>query len=125
MSFIGRLLISLIFIASGVNKIINFQTVMAGMAAKGLPMPDILLPAVIALELGGALALIFGLLVQPAALILAAFAVAAGVLYHNFWAVEPAQFMNQMNHFLKNIAIAGGLIYIAFHPADTRDRHDV
>jgi len=38
---------------------------------------------------------------------------ASALLAHRFWSAEPAQFANQLNHFLKNVAIAGGLLLVA------------
>jgi putative oxidoreductase len=38
--------------------------------------------------------------------------VPATLIFHNFWAVDPAQYQNQFNHFMKNLAIIGALVYV-------------
>jgi uncharacterized membrane protein YphA (DoxX/SURF4 family) len=44
---------------------------------------------------------------------MAAFSIAAGLIAHQFWSVDPAQLGNQLNHLLKNGAVAGGFIMAA------------
>ncbi len=72
-------------------------------------MPGILLPLVIALELGGGLLLIVGFQTRWVALALAVFTVLASVLFH----VGDGQ----MTMFLKNMAITGGLLLLFVHGA--------
>ena len=54
--------------------------------------------------------LITGLGAKVAAVALAAFTIAAGVIFHDFWAADATQYMNQFNHFMKNLAVVGGLL---------------
>jgi putative oxidoreductase len=72
------------------------------------------LPLVILLELGGGILLILNRYTRWVAFALAAFTLGAGVIGHAFWNAEPAQYANHLNHFLKNVAIVGGLIGVAF-----------
>jgi putative oxidoreductase len=46
------------------------------------------------------------------ALLLAVFTLAATLVFHNFWAVDAAQYSNQLNHFMKNLSILGALVFI-------------
>ena len=85
----GRIMLALIFLISGVAKIGNFAGTAGFMASKGIPFAEI------------ALALAIFLFLIPATLI-----------FHNFWAADAAQFQNQLNHFLKNVCILGGVLYI-------------
>ncbi len=48
-----------------------------------------------------------------AALALFVWMVPITLVYHSFWSAEPAQFTNQINHFLKNLALTGALLMIA------------
>jgi putative oxidoreductase len=43
------------------------------------------------------------------------FTAAAALIFHNFWAVPADQAQNQMIHFMKNISILGGLLYVVVH----------
>lgn len=110
---IGRALIGVLFLVSGAFKIAWFGGVTAGLAAKGLPLPAAVAALVIALETTGGLALLIGWRVRDAALALALFCIPATFLYHAFWSVDAPAFGNQLNHFLKNVAIFGALLMIA------------
>ena len=109
-SLIGRFGLSLIFILSGIAKISAYAGTQQYMAAAGVP--GFLLPFVIALEVGGGLAILAGLFTRQAAIALALFSVASALLFHANLADQ-----NQFIHFMKNIAIAGGFITLAAHGA--------
>lgn len=109
----GRILLAAIFISSGIGKFLGWPGVVGSIAGKGLPAPQLLGALVIAVELIGSFALITGFGLRWGALALAGFTLVAGVIYHNFWAVDAAQYTNQFNHFMKNIAIVGALLIVA------------
>lgn len=113
MLLLGRILLASIFAISGVRKAMAFSATAQFMAAKGLPYAEVLLAATIALELIGSLMLVMNVFAPPAALALAAFCIVAGLVFHNPWTATAAEFMNQFNHFLKNVALAGGLLVVA------------
>jgi putative oxidoreductase len=116
-ALVGRILLALIFIQAGFGKITGYDGTAAYMAGKGLPMIGVLLPLTILVELGGGLALAVGFKARWAALALAVFTLLAGFLFHNFWAVEAAQKMAQQTQFMKNLAMAGGMLMVfAFGP---------
>jgi putative oxidoreductase len=110
---IGRALVGVLFLVSGAFKIAWFAGVAAGLAGKGVPLSEVALALAIALEIAGGLALVFGWRVREAALALALFCIPATLLFHAFWSVDAAAFGNQLNHFLKNVAIFGALLMIA------------
>ena len=103
---LSRLGLSLIFILSGASKIAGYEATQHYMAAMGVS--GSLLPLVIALELGGGLALLAGLFTRPLALGLAAFSLASAALFHANLG-DQMQFIN----FYKNVAIAGGFLALA------------
>jgi putative oxidoreductase len=104
---IGRLLIASIFLLSGVGKIFAPDATQAYIAAAGLPLPVVSYAIALVVEVGGGLLLLLGYRTRLAALGLAIFSLAAAVGFHHNFADQ-----NQMIHFLKNLAIAGGLLQV-------------
>jgi putative oxidoreductase len=108
----GRALVGLLFIVSGINKILGFSYVAGWMGSMGLPFAGLLLAAAILLEVGGGLALATGFQARWASLGLALFLVPVTLIFHGFWSAGAAEFQNQLNHFLKNVAILGAMLVI-------------
>lgn len=106
----ARILMSQIFLISGIGKITGYAGTQAYMAKMGVP--GALLPLVILTEVGGGLALLFGFKARWAALALAGFTVLSALIFH----FEPGNRM-QMINFMKNMAIAGGLLMVVRHGA--------
>jgi putative oxidoreductase len=106
----GRVGLSLIFVLSGIAKISAYAGTQQYMAAAGVP--GFLLPFVIALEVGGGLAILAGVFTRQAAVALALFSVASALLFHANLADQ-----NQFIHFMKNLAIAGGFLALAANGA--------
>ncbi len=102
----GRILISAIFLVSGFGKIAQYAGTQAYMAASGVP--GSLLPLVIALEIGGALAIVVGYKTRWAAVALAGFSIVSALIFHANFADQIQSIM-----FLKNVAMAGGFLVIA------------
>ncbi len=102
----ARVLMALIFVVSGYGKIGAFAATQQYMEAYGVP--GILLIPTIVFELGLGLALLVGLWTRHAALLLAGFCLLTAVVFHRAFD-EPLQ----MVMFLKNLAMAGGLLLLA------------
>jgi putative oxidoreductase len=103
---VGRVLLGALFILEGWSKVRGYQAAAAYMDGYGVP--GVLLPAVIALEVGGGLMLALGWHTRLAAAALAGFCIAAAALFHN-------QLLDRSHllHFEKDLAIAGGLLVLA------------
>ena len=108
----GRILLALMFVISGWGKITNFSGTAGYMASMGMPFPELLLPGAIAIELGCGLRLMAGWKTRFAALAIFLFIIPSTLIFHNFWAADPAQAQNQMIHFMKNVTIMGGMLYV-------------
>jgi putative oxidoreductase len=116
-SLVGRILISLIFVLSGFMKIMGFGMMAGVLHSKGFPMAPVALALTILIELGVGLSLLVGFQARAAAWILFLFLIPTTLIFHNFWAGTGMEQQNQMAHFLKNIAIMGGLLTIAANGA--------
>lgn len=118
-NLVARILMSQIFIISGIGKITGYAGTQAYMAKMGVP--GALLPLVILTELGGGLALLFGFQTRWVALALAGFSVLSALIFHMNFGDQM-----QMINFMKNLAMAGGLLvfvrYGAEAPAIDRPR---
>ena len=109
-ALIGRALIALLFIPAGLSKIGGFAGTVGYIASKGMPLPEVGAAIAILVEVGVAIAFLLGYKTRIAAIVLAVFTVASGIIFHNFWAVPDAMKMAQQINFFKNLAIAGGLL---------------
>lgn len=105
---VGRLLIALIFIASGLGKIAAPGATQGYIQSAGLPLPMISYLLAVIVEVGGGIAILVGYHVRIASVVVAVFTLATAVLFHANLADQ-----NQMIHFLKNVAITGGLLQVA------------
>lgn len=110
---IGRILLSVVFLVAGIRKAMAIAGTVGYFTKLGMPMADVMVYVAIIIEVGAALMLIVGWKSRYAAWALALFVVIATFMAHRFWEFDAAQYANQMNHFLKNFAIIGGLLFIA------------
>ena len=104
----GRLLLAAIFILSGVNKLGAVEGTIAYISSAGLPFATATFYAVVALEIVGGVMLVVGVKPRVTAVALAVFSIVAAIVFHSDFADQ-----NQMIHFLKNLALAGGLLQVA------------
>ena len=104
----GRLLLAAIFILSGITKLGAAEGTIGYIASVGLPFADAIYYAVVALEIVGGLMLVAGFKTRAAAVALGGFSIVAAVIFHSDFADQ-----NQMIHFLKNLALAGGMLQVA------------
>ena len=109
---LGRILIGLVFLVSGLGKLTSFGPTTAYIASVGLPLPQLGWAIAVILEVGGGLLLILGFRVREVAIALAVFTLAAAIFFHSNFADR-----NQMIHFLKNLVIIGGFLQIAYFGA--------
>jgi putative oxidoreductase len=111
-SLVARLLLAAIFVVSAVaNKIPQFQATAAYMASEGVPNPKFALFGAIGLLLLGGLCVVLGAWTRIGAAFLLVFLLAATYYFHDFWTFADAgQRQLQTIQFMKNMAIAGGLL---------------
>ena len=105
---IGRLALGAIFLLSVTGKLTNWSGTVAYAAARGVP--QVLLAGATALELVGVVLLLAGFKTRWGAASLVVFLVPVTLVFHNFWAVQGPAHQQQLVEFLKNVAIAGGLL---------------
>ncbi|WP_339630257.1 DoxX family protein [uncultured Sneathiella sp.] len=107
---VGRIFMALLFIPAGAGKISGYAGTQGYM--ESMNVPGILLPLVIIVELGGGIAILLGWQTRIVAFLLAGFCLVAALLFH----LQPDDQM-QMILLTKNVAIAGGLLFLVANGA--------
>ncbi len=107
LALVGRCLMAVMFLLSGFGKVAAPAATIAWIASTGLPMPSAGYILAIVIELGGGLLLILGWKTRALGAVLSVFAIATALIFHRNFA-DP----NQLFHFLKNIAVMGGLFQL-------------
>lgn len=110
---LGRICLSAIFISAGIGKFMSYEETAAYMASAGMTQIPMFLYAAAIVEILGGLAILLGWKARWGALLLLLFLIPVSLLFHNFWALAPELAKLQMILFMKNVAIAGGLLYVA------------
>ncbi|RQR22987.1 DoxX family protein [Burkholderia sp. Bp9142] len=104
---IGRVLVASLFLLSGIGKLAAPEMTQGYIASAGLPAPMLSYLVAVGVEVGGSVLLVIGYQTRIAALIMAVFTIAAAIAFHRNFSDQ-----NQMIHFLKNIAVTGGLLQV-------------
>jgi putative oxidoreductase len=109
---IGRVLLGLLFLVAGIRKIMFYSGSAAYFTKLGFPAPELMTVLAILIEVGGGALLILGWQTRRISWLLVLFVIIATAMAHRFWEFEAAQYGAQLNNFLKNVAIIGGLLYV-------------
>ena len=105
LDLVARILISVLFLLNGVFKISNYDGTVGWM--EGFGIPGILIIPAIILEIVGPILIVIGYKTKIAAGLLSVFCIATAVIFHNDFSDQM-----QLGSFLKNIALAGGFLFI-------------
>lgn len=108
----GRVFMALIFVVAGYGKIGGYAGTQGYMESVGVP--GMLLPLVIALELGGGLLIIAGFQTRIVAFLLSGFCLVSAALFHGNMGDQMQSIL-----FMKNVAMAGGFLFLVVHGAGT------
>jgi putative oxidoreductase len=109
---LGRIFIAWIFIPSGLRKLMDIERFSASLTERGVPMAELMAWVRGLVEFIGGLAVLIGVHVRFAAVLMILFTLAAALIAHRFWEFEmPARRMQQ-SQFFKNLAIVGGYLFL-------------
>ena len=109
---IARILLMMLYVIFGWNKLVGFSGTVAYMATVGVPLPLVTAGIALFMEFVVGLAIVVGFYTRPLALLLAIYTVGAAVIGHQFWnMVDPDRAASMIN-FYKNVSIAGGLLLL-------------
>ncbi|HEY9612070.1 DoxX family protein [Allocoleopsis sp.] len=105
----ARICLSLIFLYGGIKNITGFSATQQMIAARGLPLPGLMLLGNIVFQLIGAISLLLGYKVRWGAILLILFLIPTTLVFHDFWA-NPKETIA----FLKNLGLIGGLLMVYY-----------
>lgn len=103
----ARVCLCLIFLKAGISHILGFNQTVEMMAGMGLPLPNVLLAFTVIFQILGGLSLLLGFKVRAGSILLIIFLIPATLVFHN-----PVADPSQLNDFLKNIGLIGGLLMV-------------
>lgn len=111
---IGRTILGLYFFIFGFAKLFTYHDISALMLLKGVPLVTITLPMTIIIQTVFGLFVVFGKNLRISGLVLFVLTFLINYYIHNFWDLsgDPSQ-AHEMQNFVKNTAIAGGLLILA------------
>jgi putative oxidoreductase len=109
----GRVLVGVLFLWAGIDKVQGWQGALQEVVGGGLPAPAFMLALTILLQVAGGAAVIAGRLLKPACWALAGFTALATVLYHGFWHATGAARHAELIPFMEHVCIVGGLLVVS------------
>jgi putative oxidoreductase len=109
---LGRVLVGGIFVVSGYGKLFGLAAFAASLEKNGVPYASMPAPVGACVEFFGGLAIVLGVEVRAAALLMIAFVIVATLVSHRFWELEDAARRAQVTQFSKNVAIIGGFVLL-------------
>src|SRR5215203_5315852 len=122
---LGRILLSLVFVVTGIQKLMDIRPIADMVAATKIPIPEEIVPylggipkyqalayLIAAIELICGLMVLIGLKARWGALVLIVFTAATITLVHHFWDMSGEAFTSNLTQALKNLSIMGGLLLV-------------
>ena len=109
---VGRVLLGGIFVVSGYAKVVAVSAFAATLERRGVPLASVMGVIGAYVEFLGGLAIVLGIEVRCAALVMIAFVIVATLISHRFWELEGALRDAQRTQFSKNVAIGGGFFVL-------------
>ena len=109
----GRVLVGVLFLWAGIDKVLGWQGALQEVVAGGLPAPRLMLASTVLLQVAGGAAIIAGRWLAPSCWALAGFTALATVLYHDFWHATGAARHAALIPFMEHVCIVGGLLVVS------------
>jgi len=109
---LARILLVLLYVIFGWEKLIGFGGTVGYMASLGLPMPTVVAAIVVVMEFFVGLALVIGWYTRPLALLLALYTLGTAIIGHHYWTLTGDAHAENMINFYKNVSIMGGLVLL-------------
>jgi len=112
MLLLGRILVGSLFVVIGIRTVMFYAGSVGYFTKLGFPVPEATTWLAFIIDIGAGFLLIVGWKTQWVSWLLVVFVAIAIAMAHRFWEFDATQYANQLNHFLKDLAIIGGLLYV-------------
>lgn len=109
---LARILLMILFVTAGWQKIWGFSGTVGEMAAVGLPLPSVVAVIVVIIEFLIGIALVIGVWTRPLALLMAVYTLATAFIGHHYWTMTGDAYGANFINFYKNVSIVGGLLLL-------------
>jgi putative oxidoreductase len=109
---LARVLLVLLFVLFGWDKLVDFGGTIKYMASLGLPFPPLAAVVVVVAEFFFGVAILLGFQTRLLALLLALYTLGTALIGHHFWTMADGERMANMINFYKNLSIIGGLLLL-------------
>jgi putative oxidoreductase len=109
---VARVLLMILFVLFGWQKLIGFSGTVAYMTSTGAPVPTVSAVIAVVMELVVGIAIIVGFYTRPLALILAFYTLATALIGHHYWTMQGMERYANTINFYKNLSIMGGLFLL-------------
>lgn len=105
----ARICLCLIFLKAGISHIIGFSGFTEVISSQGLPLAPLLALGTVVFQVLGGISLLLGYQTKIGSILLILFLIPASLMFHN-----PIADPNELNSFLKNIGLIGGLLMVIY-----------
>lgn len=112
MLLFARVLLMVLFVLFGWQKLTGFSGTVAYMASTGVPVPGAAAAVAVIVELIGGLLIVAGFFTRPVALLLAVYTFVTALIGHPYWKLHGMEQYLAMIDFFKNVSISGGLLLL-------------
>ena len=109
---LARILLMILYVTAGWQKMLGFGGTVGAMAAYGLPIPTVAAIVVVVIEFLVGIALVIGVWTRPLALLMAVYTLATAFIGHHYWTMTGAAYGANFINFYKNVSIVGGLLLL-------------
>lgn len=109
---VARVLLMILFVMFGWQKLIGFSGTVAYMTSTGAPAPTLSAIIAVVMEFVVGIAIIVGFFTRPLALLLALYTLGTALIGHHYWTMQGMERYANTINFYKNISIMGGLILL-------------
>ncbi|MBN3725104.1 DoxX family protein [Burkholderia sp. Ac-20379] len=110
---VARVLMMVLFVMFGWQKLTGFSGTVAYMGSTGVPAPMLAAAVAVAMEFVAGLLIVFGFWTRPVALLLALYTLGTAFIGHHYWTMSGMEQYANMINFYKNVSIFGGLLVLA------------